>query len=140
MTHRSTWKRRERDAAALFGARRQRCSGSSGRPDCSRSDSTHPDLFLETKLRAHHAAVALFDATRALAMKEGRVPVVALATKNRPGLVLVLEPKDLPAVAAAWVAASVVPADVPAPPLPEPLGRSATPQDLGLPPARAGDD
>ena len=29
-THRNTWKQRERDAAAIFGTRRQRCSGSSG--------------------------------------------------------------------------------------------------------------
>jgi hypothetical protein len=57
MTHRSTWKRREHDAARLFGARRQRCSGSSGREDCSRSDSTHAVHFLETKLRQHHDAV-----------------------------------------------------------------------------------
>ena len=51
-TDRSTWKKRETQAAALFGARRQRCSGSSGRDDLSRSDSTHPRLFLEVKLQA----------------------------------------------------------------------------------------
>ena len=32
-THRSTWKRRERDGAAVFGASRQPGSGSSGRAD-----------------------------------------------------------------------------------------------------------
>jgi len=98
-TSRSAWKARERQAAALFGARRQRCSGSSGRDDCSRSDSTHPTLFLETKLRASHAAVALFDETRALARKEGKTPVVALAQKNRPGVLLVLDPADLEVIA-----------------------------------------
>ena len=51
-THRSTWKARERQAAALFGSKRQRCSGSSGREDCSRSDSTHDRLYIETKLKA----------------------------------------------------------------------------------------
>jgi hypothetical protein len=102
MTHRCTWKKRERDAAALFGARRQRCSGSSGRDDCSRSDSTHPDLFLETKLRQRHAAVALLDETRTLARREGRTPLLALATKNRPGIVLVLAAEDLPTIAAAY--------------------------------------
>lgn len=104
-THKSTWKRRERDAAGIFGARRQRCSGSSGRPDCSRSDSTHPTIYLETKLRRHHAAVALLDATRALARKESRVPVLALATKGRPGVVLVVAEADLAAVLAEFAAA-----------------------------------
>jgi hypothetical protein len=98
-TSKSAWKARERQAAALFGARRQRCSGSSGRDDCSRSDSTHPALFIETKLRASHAAVALYDETRALARKEGKIPVVALAQKGRPGVLLVVDPNDLGAVA-----------------------------------------
>ena len=94
-THRSTWKKREAQAAGLFGAKRQRCSGSSGREDCSRSDSTHARIFLETKLRASHAAVALFDAVCVLARKEGKVAVVALAQKGRPGVLLVIDPADL---------------------------------------------
>jgi hypothetical protein len=114
-THRSTWKARERQAAGLFGALRQRCSGSSGRPDCSRSDSTHPALFIETKLRASHAAVGLFDETRALARKEGKTPVVILAQKNRPGLLLLIDPADLAAVAAEYAEANVIPAEAPAP-------------------------
>jgi hypothetical protein len=107
MTHKTTWKRREAKAAALFGARRQRCSGSSGRPDCSRSDSTHERLYLETKLRGHHAAVALLDEVKAQARREGRVPVLCLATKGRRGIVLVLDAADLPAVAAEYGAADV---------------------------------
>jgi hypothetical protein len=51
-THRSSWKRRERNAAGLFGAQRQSLSGSSGRADRTRSDSTHPSLFIETKFQA----------------------------------------------------------------------------------------
>jgi len=98
-THRGTWKQRERQAAALFGARRQVLSGSAGRDDRSRSDSTHERLFLETKLRASHAAVALYDDTKVLARKEGKVPVVILAQKGRPGVVLVIAPEDLQAVA-----------------------------------------
>jgi len=46
-THRSTWKRREREAARLFGAERQPLSGSGGRADRTRSDSTHDRLFIE---------------------------------------------------------------------------------------------
>jgi hypothetical protein len=115
-THKSTWKRRERQAPLGFGVKRQRCSGSSGRADCSRSDSTHPTLFLETKLRTAHAAVALLDATRRLAKKEGKVPVVALASKGRPGLVLVLAIEDLAVVAREYEKVNALPADTDPPP------------------------
>jgi hypothetical protein len=123
MTHKATWKRREARAAALFGARRQRLSGSSGRPDGTRSDSTHERLYLETKLRQHHAAVAQLDQVKALARREGRVPVLALATKGRRGIVLVLDAEDLPAIAAEFAAAQAgsPPAAAGAPP-----GRSAS--------------
>ena len=100
MTHPSIRKRRERDATKLFGAKRRRCSGSPGREEWSGSDSMHAILFLETELRRHHAVVAPLDATRALARKGGRVPVVALATKGPPGIVLVLAAEDLTSVAA----------------------------------------
>ena len=52
MTYRGTWKHRERDAAAVFGAKRQPLSGSSGRDDLTRSDSLHKKLFIETKFKA----------------------------------------------------------------------------------------
>ena len=98
-THKSTWKARERQAAALFGSKRQRCSGSSGREDCSRSDSTNPVIFLETKLKAQNATVTLYDETRILARKEGKIPVLALCVKYRTGTLLVIEPDDLLVVA-----------------------------------------
>jgi hypothetical protein len=130
-THKTTWKRRERDAARLFGAERQPLSGSTGRPDLSRSDSTHGRLFLEVKLRQHHAAVALLDAVRKLARKEGRIPVVALATKQRPGIVLVLDADDLPAVAREYERANALPADCDPPEDWPPLaGGSAEPEDF----------
>jgi hypothetical protein len=78
-THRGTWKKSEDRAASLFGARRQVGSGSAGRDDIdTRSDSTHPALYIETKLRRSHAARSLHDQTRALARLEGKTPVLAL--------------------------------------------------------------
>lgn len=94
-THRNTWKATERRAAGLFGALRQRCSGSSGRADESRSDSTHPTLFIETKLRASCAIRNLFDKTAGLAKKEKKVPVLMLAAKFRPGFLVVVHSDDL---------------------------------------------
>ena len=130
-THKSTWKKREAQAAGLFGVRRQRCSGSSGRDDCSRSDSTHDRLFIETKLRAAHSAVALYDATRILARREHKIPMVILAQKHRPGVLLLIDPADLEAVAREYTGANAIPADVPTPTMPPQSGRSAEPEDLG---------
>jgi hypothetical protein len=116
-THRSTWKAREREAAGLFGAKRQRCSGSSGRDDCSRSDSTHPTLFIETKTRAKCSTRTLYDATRELAKAERKIPVLLLAAKGRPGFLVVAHSDDMPAVAEHYLTAQI-PADVEPPPEP----------------------
>ena len=72
-THRSTCKRRERDAARLFGAERQPLSGSCGRADRKRSDSTHGRLYIETKLRASSSVRSLWEETRRRARLEGKV-------------------------------------------------------------------
>lgn len=98
-THRSTWKRRERDAARLFGARRQAGSGSMGDPDRSRSDSTHDRLFIETKLRASSSVRTLWEKTAALAKVEGRTPVVMLYAKGKTGALVVVHEMHLAAVA-----------------------------------------
>lgn len=105
-THRRTWQKCEGRAAALFGAKRQPGSGSSGRDDQTRSDSIHPDLFIETKLRPEHAARTLLDATRILAGKEGKTAVLALASKGRPGFVLCVHSADIEALVVAWCAAN----------------------------------
>jgi hypothetical protein len=104
-THRRTWQRSEDRAAALFGARRQIGSGSGGREDQTRSDSLHPTLFVESKLRASSAVRSLHDATRALAVRERKTPVVALFDKGRPGFLLVIHADDLATVVAEYAAA-----------------------------------
>ena len=63
-TSRRTWQLAEGRAAAFFGVRRQVGSGSSGRDDLTASDSTHPVLFIESKLRDRHAARTLHDGTK----------------------------------------------------------------------------
>lgn len=94
-TSRRTWQKREQGVAGLFGAKRQYGSGGGGREDQTRSDSTHPRLFVESKLRAKHATRTLHDATRALARKEGKTPILALCDKNRPGALIVVHTDDL---------------------------------------------
>lgn len=99
-THRSTWKARERQAARLFGAERQPLSGSGGRSDQTRSDSTHPTLFIETKLRAHSSVRALWERTRELARLEGKTPVLVLFAKGKRGGLVVAHEDDLALIAA----------------------------------------
>jgi len=104
-THRRTWQRAEGRAAALFAARRQVGSGSGGREDQTCSDSLHPRLFLEVKLKARHTVVTLWDATKKLATREKKTPVVVLSEKNRPGQWLVIHTDHLDAVIAERLAA-----------------------------------
>jgi hypothetical protein len=99
-THRTSWKRRERHGAALFGAKRQPASGSSGRTDQTRSDSTHPRLYVETKLRASSTVRTLWERTREQARREGKTPVVVLYARSKPGGLIVVHQDDLATVAA----------------------------------------
>lgn len=105
-TNPRTWKKAEGRVAALFDARRQVLSGSSGRDDATRSDTTHPRLFIEAKYRERHSVRSLFDATKALARKEGKMPVVALVDKNRPGCLVCVHCDDLPTIAAEFALAN----------------------------------
>ena len=93
MTHRSTWKKAERRIARLFGAERNALSGGNGK--VSRSDTDHPHLFIEAKLRAKSPTWNLFLATQQLARKEGKLPVLALLRKGSPGALLVIHQDDL---------------------------------------------
>jgi hypothetical protein len=105
-TNSRTWKKAEGRVAALFDARRQVLSGSSGRRDATRSDTSHPRLFNEAKYRERHAVRSLFDATKALAWKEGKAPVVALVDKGRPGCLVCVHFDDLPSVVAEFTLAN----------------------------------
>jgi hypothetical protein len=103
-TARRTWQLFESRVAVFFGCRRAVLSGSSGRDDTTASDSTHPSLFLECKLRATHTARTLHDETKRLAAKERKTPVLALADKNRPGFLICVHSDDWPSVVAEWAA------------------------------------
>jgi hypothetical protein len=96
VTARSTWKAVERRAAAIWHSRRAPLSGSNGGQTAS--DSLHPRLFLEVKLRERSAVRTLFDSTAALAKKEGKTPVLMLADKRRPGFLVVFHSDDLPTI------------------------------------------
>jgi hypothetical protein len=95
-----TWKAVERRIARFFGVDRNPLSGTWGGQGTS-SDSMHPELYIEAKHRARHAAVSLWRDTKQKAKREGKTPVVALAEKNRSGFWILVHSSDLQDVAGA---------------------------------------
>lgn len=92
-----TWKKDERKIARFFGVMRNPLSGSNSRH--SESDSLHPKLFIEQKRRKRHAVIRLWDAVKAKARKEKKIPVITLTEPSRSGFWIVLHCADLEAVA-----------------------------------------
>jgi hypothetical protein len=99
-THRTSWKRRERNAAGTFGAQRQVLSGSCGRLERSRSDTTHERLYIESKMRAKTSVRSLWEKIRKVARREHKIPVLMQYDKGKPGALIVVHENDLAAVAA----------------------------------------
>jgi len=84
------WKKRERQIARYIGAERNRCSGSSGRSVDSRSDSTHPMLYVETKCGKQTARVwrAWDDMGTDISREFLSPDAVSLITIKEPGIIL----------------------------------------------------
>jgi hypothetical protein len=89
----STWKAVERRIAAFFGSRRTPLSG--GNSGHTRSDTLHPSLFVEAKHRAKHTTYTLYRETAELAKAEGKLPVIALHEKGKPGFLVCCHCDDL---------------------------------------------
>ncbi|MBK1877981.1 hypothetical protein [Pelagicoccus mobilis] len=87
------WKALERRVATFFNTERNALSG--GNSKVTRSDTLHPDLFIECKQRQKHSAVTLWDETKQLADKEEKTAVVCLAEKNRKGFWILVHSDDL---------------------------------------------
>ena len=87
------WKQFERRVARFFGTERNALSG--GNSKLTRSDSLHHTLFIECKQRKRFASVRLWEATKRLADKEDKTPVVCLSERNRPGFWILVHSDDL---------------------------------------------
>jgi hypothetical protein len=96
--HRGSWKRRERQAAHLFGCHRLIGSGASGEGDRSKSDSDHPRLYIETKHYARQAVRTLWRETALRALREKKTAVLVLYEKGKPGGLIVVHEDDLDAI------------------------------------------
>ena len=87
------WKRREREAAKIFGVERTPLSGGNSRH--TRSDSLHPALYLEVKSAKRHKIWSLLDTTRDRAKKERKTPVVLVYRDGSKGALICTHQSDL---------------------------------------------
>ena len=86
-----------KEGAKFFGSERTPLSG--GNSKITRSDSLHPDLFIETKYRVKHSAVTLWRDTKEKADKENKLPVVCLVERGKPGFFIVCHSSDVKSIA-----------------------------------------
>lgn len=93
-TSKTTWKAFERLVANFFGTRRVPLSGSNSGHGTN-SDSLHPKLYIECKVRGKISLWQLFIDTENKAKVENKLPVVAIKQKGEKGYLLVMRPDDL---------------------------------------------
>ena len=93
MTHRNTWKARERAIAAYFHGQRTPLSG--GNSKHTRGDVIHEKLYIEVKYRAKHSVLTLWRDTHDKAVAEGKTPVVCLCEKGKEGFFILVHSDDL---------------------------------------------
>lgn len=93
-TSKSCWKSFERTVAEFFGTKRVPLSGSNSGHGTN-SDSLHPRLYIECKVRGKVAIWQLFMDTEEKAKVEGKIPVVAIKQKGGKGYLLVIRPNDI---------------------------------------------
>lgn len=93
-TSKSNWKGFERTVAAYFGTHRVPLSGSNSGHGTN-SDTLHPKLYVECKVRSKISLWQLFVDTEKKAKVEGKVPLVAIKQKGEKGYLLVMRPEDL---------------------------------------------
>ena len=83
--------------AALFGAKRTPLSGSNSGHE-TESDSLHPRVFIECKRRARMWVWGLFQEVLAKALKEKKIPLLALKEKGGRSFLFVLRVEDMAAL------------------------------------------
>lgn len=80
------WKAFERVVAKFFTSTRAPLSGGNGKQ--TRSDSLHPELFIECKYSAKSALYSLHQETETKAKKEEKIPVICTKKKGTDGFLI----------------------------------------------------
>ena len=94
MANMSNWKNTEREVAKAFGTKRA--------PVCNNvthSDTFSDSLYIEIKKRKRFWIWGLFEDTKVKALKENKVPVVAIKQKSKKGFLILIRPEDIKGVA-----------------------------------------
>lgn len=97
-TSSTTWKQFERDVAGEFGTKRVPLSGSNSGHNTN-SDSLHPDLYIECKVRQKVWLHTLYNDTETKAKLENKIPLVAIKQKGQRGYLLAFKPEYLEKIA-----------------------------------------
>jgi hypothetical protein len=87
-----TWKAFERVVAKFFNSTRTPLSGGNGKQ--TRSDSLHPDYFIECKYSAKSAIYSLFQETKEKALKENKTPIICTKKKGMDGFLITIHSND----------------------------------------------
>lgn len=93
-TSKSCWKGFERTVASYFGTKRVPLSGSNSGHNTN-SDSLHPDIYIECKVREKFAVWSLFKDTEGKAKVEKKIPLCALKQKGERGWLVLVRPQDI---------------------------------------------
>lgn len=86
--NRNTWKAWERRVSKFFGTTRTALSG--GNSKITRSDTLHPDLYIEHKAHKRWALFSLYRNTKTYAKHENKIPIVTLSELNKPGFLIII--------------------------------------------------
>lgn len=93
-TSSTAWKQFEREVASEFGTKRVPLSGSNSGHNTN-SDSLHPELYIECKVRQNVWLHTLYNDTESKAKVEGKIPLVAIKQKGQKGYLLAFKPEYL---------------------------------------------
>lgn len=88
----------------MFNAQRNSLSGSNSK--VSSSDSTHPRLYIECKLKAKDALWTLHDDTKKKAKIENKTPIIAISRKGSPGAMICVHTDNVEAFISEWLIAN----------------------------------
>lgn len=90
---RKWWKEMELKVAKFFKTERTPLSG--GNSKITRSDTLHKKLFIEVKAREAFSVVTLWRETEKLAVKENKIPVVALVERGKHGFWVLIRSNNI---------------------------------------------
>jgi len=96
MTHKSTWKNQEREAAKALGGTRAPCSGSylSDHTDVEDVIISGHEILVSCKYRASMLVVTEWEETNINAKKTNKIPILLLKTKYLRGQLVVMHLDD----------------------------------------------